>query len=605
MFALNSRKVSYKNIWILSILLVFWSCAQQGSPSGGPRDETPPAVLECTPANYSTRFDARKIQITFDEYIVLNNVNQELIVSPPMDEKPEVKLRKKSIIIEFEEALRTNTTYTFNFGNAIADLHEGNVLQNYEYVFSTGDILDSMSVKGSLLYAENLDVPGEPISVMLYTDLRDSVPLTEIPLYVGRSDDSGIFSVNNLRPDVYKVFALKDGNNNFLFDLPTEEIAFLDTSLIVNADFARQLLGDSIAPPANPDSVSLDSLGYVSDSLAVRGPDYTSIYIDLMLFVEASEIQYLMDYTREDRRKLQLVYALPLTDSFSYRLLPAGQESASPFLEYFSTGRDSLTLWVRDSLLYGKDTIQLVADYTVKDTAGQYVVTTDTLSFTYRERETRSRRQQEEVQTEEEKLEISTIRNNGYQDLNRDLRFQLEFPVKSLKDSLFSLLQIPDSIEVPVPFTVHQDTLNPYQVSLSTSWESASRYRLVVLPGAISSIYPLQHDTIKVNFTTRDTEFYGKILLSLQQVRDHVLIQLLSNDKLLEEKTADEDGQVIFSYLTPREYDIKIIHDTNKNGKWDTGKYLEKRQPESVEKLPVSIEVRSNWDHEVNMTLEK
>jgi hypothetical protein len=604
MFALNSRKVSYKNIWILSVLLVFWSCAQQGSPSGGPRDETPPAVLECNPPNYSTRFHAKKIQITFDEYIVLNNANQELIVSPPMDEKPEVKLRKKSIIIEFEEALRTNTTYTFNFGNAIADLHEGNVLQNYEYVFSTGDILDSMSVKGTLRNAENLDVPGEPISVMLYTDLRDSVPLIEIPLYVGRSDDSGIFSVNNLRPDVYKVFALKDGNNNLLFDLPTEEIAFLDTSLIVNADFARQLLGDSIVPHAMPDSVSVDSLGNFSDSLAVRAPDYTSIYIDLMLFVEASEIQYLMDNTREDRRKLQLVYALPLTDSFSYRLLRDEPGSAPPFLEYFSTGRDSLTLWVMDSLLYGKDTIQLAVDYTVKDTTEQYVVRTDTLSFTYRERETRSRRQQE-VQTEEEKLEVSTIRNNGFQDLNRDLQFQLEFPVKSVNDSLFSLFQIPDSIEVPVSFTIHPDTMNPYRVFLSTSWEPASQYRMVVLPGAISSIYPLQHDTIDVNFETRDSEYYGQILLSLQQVKDHVLIQLISNENLVEEKTADEDGQVIFSFLAPKEYDIKIIHDTNKNGKWDTGKYLEKRQPESVEKLPVSIEVRSNWDHEVNMTLEK
>ena len=604
MFALNSRKVSYKNFWILSGLLVFWSCAQIGSPTGGPRDETPPAVVECDPPNYSTRFDARKIQITFDEYIVLNNVNQELIVSPPMDEKPEVKLRKKSIIIEFEEALRTNTTYTFNFGNAIRDLHEGNVLQNYEYVFSTGDILDSMSVKGSLKYAEDLDVPGEPISVMLYTDLRDSVPLTDIPLYVGRSDDSGIFSVNNLRPDVYKVFALKDGNNNLLFDLPTEEIAFLDTSLIVNADFVKQLLGDSIVTPVKPDSVSVDSLGNVSDSLAVQGPDYTSIYIDLMLFVEASEIQYLMDNSREDRRKLQLVYALPLTDSFSYRLLPAGTESTSPFLEHFSPARDSLTLWVRDSVLYGKDTIQMVVDYTVKDTTEQFVVKTDTLSFTYRERETRSRRQQQ-VQEEEEKLEISTIRNNGFQDLNRDLQFRVEFPLKSVNESLFSLFQIPDSTEIPVPFTVRQDSLNPYRINLSTTWEPASNYRMMVLPGAISSIYPLQHDTIDVNFKTRDSEYYGQILLSLQQVKDHVIVQLYSDGKVMKEKTADEDGQIIFSFLAPQKYDIKIIHDSNKNGKWDTGKYLEKRQPESVEKLPVSIEVRSNWDHEVNMILEK
>ena len=183
-----------------------------------------------------------KIYITFDEFIVLDNVNQQLIVSPPMEEKPEVKLRKKTIIVQFEEVLKDSTTYTFNFGNSIKDLHEGNKLLNYEYVFSTGDVLDSLSVKGTLKYASDLSDPEESITIMLYNDLRDSVPLTDIPLYVGRSDDSGVFSVNNLRPDVYKVFALKDGNNNLLFDLPTEEIGFLDSSLMVNAEFARRPL---------------------------------------------------------------------------------------------------------------------------------------------------------------------------------------------------------------------------------------------------------------------------------------------------------------------------------------------------------------------------
>ena len=142
-------------------------CAQVGSPSGGPRDEDPPQMLESDPPNYSIRFEAKKIQITFDEYIVLDNVNQELIVSPPMEEQPEVKLKKKTLIIEFEEELKENTTYTFNFGNAIKDLHEGNKLQNFEYVFSTGDILDSMSVKGTLKYAETLKKPNEAISIML------------------------------------------------------------------------------------------------------------------------------------------------------------------------------------------------------------------------------------------------------------------------------------------------------------------------------------------------------------------------------------------------------------------------------------------------------
>ncbi|MEA3462232.1 MAG: Ig-like domain-containing protein [Bacteroidota bacterium] len=596
--------MSTKHIWYLPLILFCWSCAQQGSPSGGPRDEDPPQVLECDPPNYSTQFVSKKMQITFDEYIVLDNVNQQLIVSPPMEEQPEVKLRKKTLIIEFEEALKENTTYTFNFGDAIKDLHEGNKLQNYEYVFSTGEILDSMSVRGNLKYAENLEVPDEPISIMLYSDLRDSVPLLDIPLYVGRSNDSGVFSVNNLRPDEYKVFALKDGNNNLLFDLPSEEIAFLDSSLIVNAEFARQLLADSLVSTAVPDTVSTDTSGIVSDSIASSGPDYNSIYIDLMLFTEASEIQYLTDNARDDRRKLHLVFALPLTDTFSYRSLQPANESKPRFLEHFSTTRDSLTLWIRDSTDYKKDSITLKLNYTIKDTTEQHVIKTDTVLFTYREKETKSRRAQAAQKTEE-KLKFTTIRNNGHLDLNRQLALNIDFPIGSLNDTLFSLYHIPDSVEVQVPVVVTADTRNPYRIILSASWESDSRYRMLVLPGAIASIYPMPHDTIDVSFNTRDLEFYGQILLSLSNVNNRVLVQLFSGKTLVEEKTVEADGQYTFPFLSPKEYTFKFIHDLNGNGRWDTGNYLEKLQPEPVELLPTAIEVRSNWDHDVSMILEK
>lgn len=564
----------------------------------------PPVPVESEPANYSTRFEAKKIQITFDEYIVLDNVNQQLIVSPPMEEQPEVKLKKKTLIIEFEEALKTNTTYTFNFGLAITDLHEGNVLENFEYVFSTGDILDSMSVRGTLKYAENLEVPEEPVSIMLYSDLWDSVPMIDIPLYIGRSNDSGVFSVNNLRPDVYKVFALKDGNNNFLFDLPSEEIAFLDTSLIVNADFARMLLGDSVVAAAIPDTISIDSTDMVPDSLVVPGPDLNSIYIDLMLFTEASEIQYLTDYKRDDRRKIEVAFALPLTDTFAYHTLQAENESAPRFLEKYSLFRDSLTLWLMDSVDYKKDTIQMALDYTVMDTLEQFVVRSDTIMFTYREKESKGKKE-DKIQESQEKLEIQTIRNNSNQDLNRDLSLLLDFPVGRVNDTLFSLYQIPDSVEFPAPFIVKADTLSPYRVILSSSWESASQYRLEALPGAITSIYPMQHDTIDVNFKTRDLEFYGQIFLSLNGVHNQVLVQLFTGKSLVEERVVNADGQYAFPFLAPKEYQFKFIHDTNENGKWDTGNYLEKLQPEPVELLPVTIEVRSNWDHDVAVTLEK
>jgi hypothetical protein len=581
-----------------------WSCAQQGSPSGGPRDEDPPVVVESEPPNYSTQFEAKKVLITFDEYIVLENVNQELIVSPPMEEQPEVKLRKKTLVIEIVDTLKSNTTYTFNFGDAIKDLHEGNKLQNFEYVFSTGDVLDSMSVRGTLKYAETLELPEEPVSIMLYTDLRDSVPLLDIPLYVGRSNDSGVFSVNNLRPDEYKVFALKDGNNNLIFDLPTEEIAYLDSSLILNADKIRQLLGDTLVTAIVPDTVATDSSGVMTDSIADRGPDYRAIYVDMILFTEASEIQYLTDNAREDRRKLELVFALPLSDSFSYRTLQPAGETPPRFLDYFSKNRDSLTLWVMDSTDYKKDSIQLVVDYTVKDTTEQYIIRSDTLLFSYREQQTRSRRG-EEAEKEEEKLEIRTIRNNGNQDLHRDLSFLLDLPVGNLNDSLVSLFHIPDSVEIPVPFQLKTDSLNPYAAYLSASWESASQYRLLALPGAISSIYPVPHDTLDISFKTRDLEFYGQILLTLENVRNQVVVQLFGGKNLVAERLVVKDGQYAFPFLTPREYSLKFIHDLNGNGKWDTGDYLENRQPEPVELLPTTVEVRSNWDHDVSLKLEK
>lgn len=594
-------------IWPL-VALLCGSCAQQGAPTGGPRDEDPPVVVECEPPNYSTLFTAQKVLITFDEYVVLDNVNQELVVSPPMEKKPEVKLRKRTLIMEFDEPLRENTTYTFNFGRAIKDLHEGNQLLNYEYVFSTGEVLDSLSVRGTLKYAEDLSVPEDPVTIMLYNDLRDSVPLTDIPLYVGKSDDSGVFSVNNLRPDTYKVFALKDGNYNLIYDLPTEEIAFLDTSLLVSAEFARTLLEEAgmiDTTDSIPDTPAPAADTIASDTLQPPGPDLNSMYIDLLLFTEDSEVQYVADYNRDDRRKMELVFARPLTDTFRYGMITDAGQKPPRLLEYMSPDRDSLTLWIRDSADYKKDTLILEVRYTVKDSAHRYVTQSDTLLFSYRETVSRQRRPATAGEPGKELLEINTIRKNGELDLDRDLPLGLAFPLDSIRDTLVGFFSIPDTVEVPAPFTIYADTLLPTGAWLSTKWEPAMKYRLTMLPGALSSIYPLQHDTLDVFFSTRDDEYYGQILLNLVNVSDAVLIQLISRDRVVRQLKALSDGQYAIPYLHPQEYRIKFIHDRNNNGKWDTGNYLKKIQPEAVEFLPSPINVRSNWDHEVTCILEK
>lgn len=607
--------MSFRATILFIITALYFSCAQQGSPSGGPRDEDPPVVLESVPANYSTSFDAKKIQITFDEYVVLENVNQQLVVSPPMSEKPEVRLKGKSLIIEFEEALKDSTTYTFNFGSAIKDLHEGNKLLNFEYVFSTGEVLDSLSVRGTLKYAADLRVPDEPISIMLYDDLRDSVPLTEIPLYVGRSDDSGVFSVNNLKADTFKIFALKDGNYNLMYDLPTEEIAFLDSNLILNTEYIRGILdqemGDSAFLESDAEdfsrqamdstSMQADSARQASDSL-MQGPDYSAIYVDLSLFIEEIESQYLMEDDREDPRKILFTFARPLSDSFRYRFILEEESPPIDIMEIFSQERDSLTIWLKDSLDYKNDSLALELNYTVKDSAEMYVTRTDTLLMTYR---TRTVKQKGKTEPEEEKLSISTLRANGNLHLNTHLKLDFNFPLVDIQDSLVQLWQIPDSVEIPTPFVIRQDTLTPYRAWIEANWEELSSYHLQILPGAFTPLYDLQHDTLDLSFQTRDSEYYGQILLTLDNVSGPVIVQLTNRDDVVRERRVYEDGLYTFSFLTPKEYGIKIIHDRNDNGKWDSGKYLKKIQPETVEIRPGTITLRSNWDHEVNMILKK
>lgn len=622
MFALNDDQVILRKTILLACAVWCWSCAQQGSPSGGPRDETPPRVVESDPPNYSVRFAEKKIQITFDEFIVLENVNQELIVSPPMEEQPEVKLKKKTIVIQFEEELKENTTYTFHFGRAIKDLHEGNELVNFEYVFSTGDILDSMSVRGILRLAEDLSFPEDPVAIMLYDETGDSVPLNRIPLYVGRTGDSGVFSVNNLRPDEYKVFALKDANSNFLFDLPSEEIAFLDTTLTLHPEFTRKLLEASglldstetePPPPAPADSLVSaggtfpavqDSAALAADSLTRRGPDLNAIYIDLYLFTEETDIQYLVDHSREERRRIDMVFARPLTDTFSYRFLGPDAADRASLVEYLSPGRDSLVLWMADSVDYKKDTLVMEVNYMAQDTAGLEVLKSDTLRFTFRERRETGRRPSREARPTE-RLQLSTLRNNGTQELNRDLAMTLDLPLQAIQDSLIGFFRIEDSLEIPELFGTYADTTSLYRAWLRTDWKPDTRYRLQLLPGALTSIYPVAHDTVDIRFNTRDTEYYGQIILNLEGVTDRVLIQLISKDKVIHQQAVSAAGTYLFPFLGPQEYRFRFIHDFNRNGRWDTGNYMEKRQPEPVEFLPGSVNVRSNWDHDVTMRLER
>jgi len=233
----------------------------------------------------------------------------------------------------------------------------------------------------------------------------------------------------------------------------------------------------------------------------------------------------------------------------------------------------------------------------------QLVTQTDTLLFIYREKKTKQKKGS--TRKEEEGLVISTIKSKREVNLNSSLRLDMNVPLQSIHDSLIWLYHIPDSVEIPLAFTVRIDEEIPTRGWIDVAWESASKYRLLMLPGALSSIYPMDHDTLDVSFQSRDIEYYGQILLTLEGVHNTVIIQLISKQSVVHQLIVDRNGEYDFSYLVPQEYRIKFIHDLNQNGKWDTGNYMKKQQPEPVEFLPKPITVRSNWDHDMTMILKK
>ncbi len=579
-------------------------------------------VLSCEPENYSRHFNATKVSVDFDEYIVLDNVNQELVVSPPLDEKPVVKLKGKTLIIEINGELHENTTYTFNFGSAIKDLHEGNKLLNYEYVFSTGDVLDSLSVRGTLTYAFDLKKPEEPMFVMLYGDLRDSVPLVEPPFYIGRSDEKGNFSINNLRPDVYKLFALKDANNNFLYDLPSEEIAFLDSSLIVSAEYFRSIFArndslaaagqDTTATTAAGDTAThtaltaqtaqADSTASASDSTLADYKKYNAIYVDLDIFTEESAVQYLSDYSRKDRRRLDLIFSQPVTDSFRISALQPDKFPPDWYIMQMGLKRDSIALWIPDSLVYQKDTIITVAAYTLPDSLGNPYTRLDTLSFTFRSGSSKGSTKKSNNDSQG-KFSVRASSKGGQQDLNKMLFLTGSTPLKSFDAEKMSFTTVVDSLEQPVPFLPGPDSLRIDRIKLLTEWSGGADYHLILYPGALTSIFGETNDTTDIRFKAREQEYYGKFIIDVQNVNGPVIVELYANDKLYLARSVSQSGPCEFAFLPPQTYKLKFIHDRNNNGKWDTGKYLLKRQPEKVEWFEKEVEIRSNWDQRETYTL--
>lgn len=629
---------------LLTVLLLA-SCAKTSSPTGGPVDEQPPRVLDSEPANSSVNFSSRSFKITFDEYFVLDNIDQALMVSPPLEEKPQVKTRGKTLVVELddEEELNENKTYTFNFLNSIKDLNENNPLENFKYVFSTGDVIDSLSVTGHIYDAFNLEA-GEGILVMLHSAMADTMPQSTLPDYITRAMENGNYRIDNVAAGEYRIYGLRDDNNNKIYDLPVEAFAFLDSSIQVSPENnyipvrpdSLVMAGDSsLVAPADSGRVVMPAdtarLAARTDSVPIAPPDdmrraippvqdqpavaagradslkYERIpgkEVGLYYFVEESKIQYLTGSSRPQPYLLQFTFALPVdTSSIELDFIESVDDTVysdvdADYIREFSAGRDTCSLWLTDSSFYARERITLLLGHPQTDSLGQLQAVTDTLRLRYRAPAAGRSRGRARQRTASLTLKTNISQASGLKPEQNPV-FIFETPMLEPDTSLIKLHLQNDSLEKAIGYRVYRDSINNKKFIFRTSLDPDSMYVLLAHKGAFENIYGLTNDSISYKFRVINPDQLGKLVLNITGFSGNIIIHLLdAGENIVQERkiSLPDEGSVEFPYLDSKEYLVKAIFDINGDGKWTTGDYEKKRQPEPVSYLPKKIDVKAGWE---------
>ena len=344
------------------IVFLLWGCAKVGTPSGGPKDVAPPKIVECIPPNNSTNFHGNKITIKCNELIDLDNVAQNLLISPPMAKTPKVIANGKKVQIMFEKnQLRDSTTYSFFFGKSIKDYNEGNFIENFTYAFSTGKTIDSLRISGKVTDVLNGN-PMEDMYVMLYTNLADSAPKKELPIFISKTKKNGTFELRNVKQTKYRIYALKDANNDLKFNQPKETFAFYDSVIVPT--IALKKVTDSVKcsrkDSASTKKVSNKKVKPCKDTVLIKtDTTYSPNTIELKCFVEEQKTQFLANFTRETKEKVQFVFNMPLVkDSLVIEPLKV-PVTKTQILQEFSSQKDTVTYWLVDKALINNDSLKI------------------------------------------------------------------------------------------------------------------------------------------------------------------------------------------------------------------------------------------------------
>ena len=557
--------------FFFSLILLLAGCAKMVLPVGGPKDTTPPKVVKEVPANHSTQFNSKSIKITFNEFVELNNPSKTVIVSPPLNKNPELEIVGKSVVIKLSDTLRSNTTYSIVLAETIKDYHEGNPLSIYTYDFSTGTHIDSFTISGKINDAVSLDA-AKDVYVFLYEQDIDSLPFSVRPTYLTKTKNNGEFVFTSIRPGRYKIFALNDINSNLIFDLPNEGIAFSDTLI------------EAVVQTKDTSSTTTDQ-----PKITARGASSKADYmIQLSLFTQRDTNQVLSKYINNTEN----IYIFPYkTDfsSFSARFL-GGQE-----LQYFqkiSETHDTVSWYLKEPII---DTA--LYEFTVD---GSHIDTVKLSPFKKSKQSSAGRGRKDQAKP---KLNVNvTNKENIYQPLT----LQFSYPVKSCtfdlmickllqsgNDTIVKTYTLPDTFVLSFPIDYPFGEKLPYSIFIRDS--------------VFWGYNGLTNDTIKQRFTTKTEKDYGNLQInySISDPSCQYLVYLLNGKGgVIQHDIISSNQTVHYRHLEPGNYKIKVVKDRNNNGRWDTGSYREKSQPEEIFFFDKPISIRGYWDIEDDFELK-
>ena len=609
--------MKFRPIHTLTLLFtaaLLYACASVGSPDGGPYDETPPKFVRANPGMNSINNKNKKVTIEFDEFIKLEKASEKVIVSPPQKEMARVEANGHKVHVEFFDTLKKNTTYTIDFGDAIVDNNEGNPMGHFAYAFSTGSQIDTMEVSGTVLNAENLE-PVKDIQVGLHQNLDDSA-FVKLPFdRISRTDSRGRFIIRGIRPGKYRLYALKDGNQNYLFDSKSETIAYLD-SLVV--------------PSMQEDQVRYDTIWNQVDTLrydTIYKIHYTRFLPDnliLRAFKEENDIQYLAKNERKDLNRFSLYFnakadTLPTVKGLNF-------DSKDAFVIEPTLKNDTILYWIKDSLLCEQDTLTIQLDYLATDTLGQLVPKTDTLMLMNKINQKKRLAMAEEARKKAEKelkkkkkkegdsIQVEKVPTKFFEmkvdapsslDLNSNITLEFPEPIESLDTAAIHVAVKVDSLWEDIPFLLRKDTMVHRKYTILSDWQPDKEYQLKIDSMAVKSIYGLHTNKVENTLKVKKIEEYGTLYLNITGAGENAIVQLLNgSDGVVRQQPVSDKNTCDFYFLKPdTKYYIRLFKDKNKNGKWDTGSYENKIQPEEVHYFPKVWEMKANFDFEENWDL--